>query len=50
MPVGEMPPSVKKLLSSAASTAFCRFFGICWKVRSCRLTVPNVPMTVLPSL
>ena len=49
MPVGEMPPSLKKFLSSAATTALIIVCGI-WSYCSIfRLVVPNRP-TRLPSL
>ena len=50
MPVGEMPPSVQKLRSSAAITASLRTLGIWFDWSSWRL-VPalKVPIGVLPS-
>jgi len=49
MPVGEMPPSLKKFLSSAATTALIIVWGISLYCSICRLVVPNRPIRV-PSL
>ena len=49
MPVGEMPPSLKKFLSSAATTALIMSRGISSYCSIFRLVVPNRPMR-LPSL